>query len=275
MMNPTLQSALNDCLDRLADGQTIEQCVATYPKLADQLRPLLEIGQSTSRLRADNTELLQMHQRLDPKIESLIADTNFNQRPPIGFPRGSLVLIASLIILVIGVGIIFGGDNTITGEQPTETPTITVTETQATPSPTLTQITPSVTQVIPSPTLTQITPLVTQITPSPLPDTSLCTPPNYWVEYRVVAGDTLSFIAVNAGATLDELRSANCLDASNLIIEGQILFVPKLWQQSTNSGESNNNLNTNNDDDSDDSDDDDSDDDDSDDDDSDDDSDDD
>lgn len=233
MSNPTLQNALNNCIERLASGQTIEQCLTMYPELASELRPLLEAGQASSNLRADRSELSAMHNRLDPKIERLIADTNFNQRPPLRLPVGSFVLVASLIAVFIGIGIIFRGDTLITGEQPTATLTSTPAETQVTPAPTLMQITPSVTSTPATPDA-----VTTELTP--LPDSASCTPPLDWLEYRVATGDTLSFIAINAGTTVEDLQIANCLD-STIIVVGQTLFVPSLWENTSPSDANNSN----------------------------------
>jgi hypothetical protein len=36
-----LERVLDECLEGLARGQTVEQCLARHPDLADQLRPML------------------------------------------------------------------------------------------------------------------------------------------------------------------------------------------------------------------------------------------
>jgi hypothetical protein len=40
--------ALSDCLDRIAAGEPLEACVARYPDIAQELRPLLTTAQRTS-----------------------------------------------------------------------------------------------------------------------------------------------------------------------------------------------------------------------------------
>ena len=35
---------LNECLERILHGETVEQCLARYAQHADELRPLLETG---------------------------------------------------------------------------------------------------------------------------------------------------------------------------------------------------------------------------------------
>ena len=39
------ENILDDCLERLARGETVEQCLESYPEQAAQLRPLLQTSQ--------------------------------------------------------------------------------------------------------------------------------------------------------------------------------------------------------------------------------------
>ncbi len=54
-----------------------------------------------------------------------------------------------------------------------------------------------------------------------------CSLPAGWTTYKVAVGDTLSEIALRAGATLDELVRINCLTEPRNIEPNQILYVPK------------------------------------------------
>lgn len=40
-MSNNIQDALQECLELMASGNTVEECVAQYPELVDELRPLL------------------------------------------------------------------------------------------------------------------------------------------------------------------------------------------------------------------------------------------
>lgn len=53
-----------------------------------------------------------------------------------------------------------------------------------------------------------------------------CTPRLDWPQYRVVAGDTLSEIALRVHSSVSELAAANCLSNTRLIQVNQRLFVP-------------------------------------------------
>ncbi len=46
-MNGEFPDTLNDCVERLAAGQTIQDCLNRYPARAEELRPLLEVIVST------------------------------------------------------------------------------------------------------------------------------------------------------------------------------------------------------------------------------------
>lgn len=41
----TFDEALNDCIERMAQGETLESCLARHPQQAQDLRPLLQVGQ--------------------------------------------------------------------------------------------------------------------------------------------------------------------------------------------------------------------------------------
>ncbi len=46
-MKVTFEDALNDCLDRMAEGEDINRCTARYPEYSGELACLLEAAQST------------------------------------------------------------------------------------------------------------------------------------------------------------------------------------------------------------------------------------
>jgi LysM repeat protein len=58
------------------------------------------------------------------------------------------------------------------------------------------------------------------------PSPAACGPPAGWVTYTVRPGDTLAALSRAYNVSVDQLRQANCLPASNLIVAGQRLYVP-------------------------------------------------
>lgn len=100
------------------------------------------------------------------------------------------------------------------GDTPTATPfpTIALPTETATPPPASPTATPdgSVPQ---TPTAVAMLPTCGQI-------------PAGWVAYAVRPGDTLFALALNAGATVNEVRQANCLDENMPLYSGTTLYLP-------------------------------------------------
>ena len=68
-------------------------------------------------------------------------------------------------------------------------------------------------------------------TNTPSSGTPACTPRSDWtIVYVVVAGDTMSSLAVRTRSTVSELASGNCLSNPNAITAGQQLRVPRTPQ---------------------------------------------
>ena len=61
------------------------------------------------------------------------------------------------------------------------------------------------------------------------PAAALCGPPQWWVRYQVLPGDTLGALARSRGTTIDEILRANCRDALALRA-GQLIFLPPGFQ---------------------------------------------
>ena len=47
MRNSNFDNILNDCLERMASGESVAECLARYPEHADELAPLLRMGRAT------------------------------------------------------------------------------------------------------------------------------------------------------------------------------------------------------------------------------------
>lgn len=121
--------------------------------------------------------------------------------------------------------------------QPTDTPRSTDTQRptntprpSATPSPTLTErpsATPTsqsaVSGIIPTPPPSPTLPPLGQ--PSRTPST--CQLPQGWTSYTVQAGNTLFAIALATNSTVDELRTANCIENIDNIHTGDVIYVPR------------------------------------------------
>ena len=51
-MNRNFEDILNECLERLGNGESLESCLKIYPDEAERLAPMLKIAQATRRAAA-------------------------------------------------------------------------------------------------------------------------------------------------------------------------------------------------------------------------------
>jgi LysM repeat protein len=65
-------------------------------------------------------------------------------------------------------------------------------------------------------------------TPTATYEELACPPPPGWVPYTVERGDNLFRLSRAFRITVPDLQEANCLGNSNLIVRGQILYVPNI-----------------------------------------------
>jgi len=252
MSDPGLIEALNDCIDRLAAGESIENCLRRHPQYERMLRPMLEAGSTVRRAQILPFETDAAEMRVRARVIDAMSEPVRRRVMPPLFNR-VLPLVATLILVftvMIGGSALLSrinqGDLTPTVEPnftqtPSPSPTASVTTT-ATPSASATQTsTPTTTATAtssatatPSATVTiqaTITPSATA-TPSPVITTTaaecVVTPPEGWSSYRIQAGDTLSGLAARGGVTLNDVMSVNCLTDGRLIVVGQTLYLPPL-----------------------------------------------
>lgn len=232
MSEQHLVEALNDCINRLAKGQTLEDCLNMYPDLADELRSLLQVGQLSRQARFGNTEIRQMRFRLDKTIADYITVTDFNTsasrwRIP---PGGTVLSLVAMMMLAVGLLWVVLRSNPTMLTSPTATPTVIVSETSQPPTPTATP-SPSVTIISSATSIPTTTPSSTLEIPTEEAALTIqiceLSMPEGWVEYRVRVGDTLSSIATQSGTTTEILTSVNCIENARLIVVGQVLFVPR------------------------------------------------
>ncbi len=172
MAQLSLIDAFDDCITRISDGNSLEDCLLRYPAYAKQLRPLLEASMALPQVRIPESELLEDQALVWQQITEAMPISSTKRRR--SFPFGLLAAVLLLIGLLAATWIFLtrpqlpGEDKVITAtvtptEIPTERPSMsptampTVSLTQsATVSPTAT-ITPSLT----STATTTVTPSTT------------------------------------------------------------------------------------------------------------------
>jgi uncharacterized membrane protein YgcG len=178
MADQELLNALNDCVDRLAAGYSIEECLAAYPQQAAALRTMLETGRLVHRARVNMMEVAQAQERMRFRVQGRFRQQT--RRAPLMLRAvGSAVL---LVVLLLG-SVLFWGmmrarDDIASPLEKTAIPTATTfpTLTMATITPTLTPTATATGEVSLTPTVTaSSTPTirtVPRITRTPRPGTS-------------------------------------------------------------------------------------------------------
>lgn len=90
-----LDDALDDCISRLALGQTISDCLPYYPQYAEVLRSLLETGSLIEQIQPDSVEVAAARERVRARIHAY-AKTRPTRRRSYG---RLAVLVASLLVV--------------------------------------------------------------------------------------------------------------------------------------------------------------------------------
>lgn len=212
---PNLIEVLNDCADRLARGQTVEDCLRLYPHYADQLRALLPLANLPARARASRAETNAAYHRVGARVDALLEDFTVPRRPTLFYPLRAaalLILVGGLLFLLFGVP---PPQPPVLNEIPLTT-TLPAAQT-ATPDA---SVTPTATN-----TQTPAPPMQPTASVSPTPSCTI-NPPTDWVQYRVQTGDTLSALAALGGVSVEELLRVNCLTDERMLVAGQRLYLP-------------------------------------------------
>ena len=113
-MSREFVDTLNDCVERLASGESIQTCLDRYPTYADELRPLLEVSASTIRAADDLQPDPSARQRNFQRFAQAAAQAsghrerrkpwwqNYLRLAPIARP--AMVGFMAIAIMVTGVG---------------------------------------------------------------------------------------------------------------------------------------------------------------------------
>jgi LysM repeat protein len=96
MIDPSLLDVFNHCIDLLAAGQTIEDCLQAYPEYAAELEPMLEAGRTAVRAQPAAAEVAAAQDRVSVRFEQAL-------RAPVlrpAFPLQHLASLAAAMLLV-------------------------------------------------------------------------------------------------------------------------------------------------------------------------------
>ncbi len=96
MAERDLLNAFDDCIDRLAAGNSVEACLRRYPHYASALRPMLEAGRMVYRVRLTSTEIIEAQDRVRFQVTQAVSNRRQQSQPRI-LPFAPLV--AGLILI--------------------------------------------------------------------------------------------------------------------------------------------------------------------------------
>jgi LysM repeat protein len=98
MSEEQLILALEDCIHRLSQGQSIDQCLRDYPEYAEQLKTLLEMGQLARKAEVSGAQVLESQARVYQRFEAAL----HNPIRPIRRPfRRIFSLVAATFLTVV------------------------------------------------------------------------------------------------------------------------------------------------------------------------------
>ena len=87
MGNSDFDNIVNDCLERIASGETVAECLARYPEHADELAPLLRMGQATMRVSQGAEPSAEGRARGMARMQAALAEGRQNRRRRWQLPR--------------------------------------------------------------------------------------------------------------------------------------------------------------------------------------------
>jgi hypothetical protein len=139
MASPDLINAFDDCVERLREGQSVDDCLRTYPHYAPVLRPMLETGLAVQRA----APVIPPAARARVRARVMQAAAQTPRRAPWWSSR--LTLIAASLVVLLFVAALIAYLNRNDGDH-LRTEPIPASETAtSTPAPSLTAvITPTV-----------------------------------------------------------------------------------------------------------------------------------
>jgi hypothetical protein len=105
---------LNECLERLlVKGETIEQCLQSYPERAAKLEPLLETALVAKRASAIQPRA-EFKARARYQFRSALKEAATKSRPSLSwFPQWATVATIALVLLLVGGGTVVAAGNSM------------------------------------------------------------------------------------------------------------------------------------------------------------------
>lgn len=119
-MAQNIEDILDDCLERLLKGESVEDCLRRYPQQASRLEPLLEISavlqQKSAAIQPDPGFKARLHSRLEGMLRARKGKAERKLMVPV-WRRGWAVAAACvLVVLFAGAGMVVASADALPGE---------------------------------------------------------------------------------------------------------------------------------------------------------------
>ena len=111
-MGQEFNNALNDCLERVSQGENLQKCLSDYPQYREELDPLLQVGVSTMKFAETMTPPKQSKERNFQSFMQAVqtAQTEPRKKPWYSFSLLTLakpiaISLVAVVVLAMGAGV--------------------------------------------------------------------------------------------------------------------------------------------------------------------------
>ena len=125
-MSQEFNNALNDCLERVSQGENLQKCLSEYPQYREELGPLVQVAVSTMKFAETMTPSQQSKNR---NFQSFMQAVQTAQTEPHKKPRYSFswlplakpiaISLVAVVVLAMGAGVTTAASSdAVPGESP-------------------------------------------------------------------------------------------------------------------------------------------------------------
>ncbi|MFC1978837.1 DUF5667 domain-containing protein [Chloroflexota bacterium] len=116
-----IEEALNDCIERMTAGESLDSCLSRYPDLADELKPLLELSHAVTEISLSVKPRAEFKVAARYRFHDTLAQKESKSAKTAPAPRRwhfkwATVAVAMLVIFVVGGGMGVASANSMPGD---------------------------------------------------------------------------------------------------------------------------------------------------------------